>query len=221
MAYPSFEAELTAISYLSPEERILKLEEFAGEAFYIPDEFNRDDQFTVVSNDPNQPLFNVHRGSTTYEDWTDTDIKLALGHLPRSKRYQKAFRHSAQAANKYGQGKRIVEVGHSLGGTLAHHVAEMLNHDSVAFNPGSTPLESARSRSNQHQTYRVETDIISKFDKNNVHVQSADDWTYGDKNVDNLVKANEKSWFLRNYTLSRLHNWFQAYRGHAVSNFVD
>ena len=213
---PSFELELAQLSYLSPQDRVTKLEEYTGNSYYIPDEFNNDEQFSVVSNDPNGTLFNVHRGSSTFEDWADSDVSLALGNLPQTNRYKRAFKTSAQAALKYGGDRRVVEVGHSLGGALAHHISDMQGHDSVAFNPGSTPLESGRSRKNQHLTFRTDQDIVSKFDKNNVN-------TIGVKqrngDVDNILKKNEERKFLRNGTLSRINKIVQTIRGHSLDNF--
>lgn len=153
----SKELEFAKAAYLSPDERV---QQFQGSDYQIQNDFNTDEFYSVIHNGT---LYNVHRGSSTKEDWTQTDVQLALGDLPDSDRFKRSKALSAAATRKFGL--PTVEVGHSLGGSLAERIALEHGTESTVFNQGTSPLLSyghINRRRNRH--FRMSGDAISQFD---------------------------------------------------------
>ena len=151
------ELELADLAYKSPTERIAAVAKLGGT---IVPGFN-DDEFMAVKI--NGKLYNVHRGSKTMEDWTQTDMALAVGELHRTDRYRRSLRKSLDARESTGM--HSIEVGHSLGGTLAEKIALHTGDESTVFNQGTSPLENYHGRDRRrHRHFRMEGDGVSGFD---------------------------------------------------------
>lgn len=76
-----------------------------------------------------------------------TDVLLAMNALKSSGRYRELDERVGAIVGEWGA-ENVILTGHSLGGTLAHGIAEKHSLDSFAFNPGAslpspglTPLE--------------------------------------------------------------------------------
>jgi hypothetical protein len=98
----------------------------------------------------------AYRGSRDLKDLT-ADIDVVLGRTPEA-RVQDALRIHAGAKRKYQNG--VYLTGHSLGGTLAHHVSDRTGDEAVIFNPGSSPFKRA-TKSGKVRVYRNPFDIVS------------------------------------------------------------
>lgn len=155
----NFEYQLADIAYKKPEERAQHMRErnLAGE---LLQEFNQDEFFAVRLNDR---VYNVHRGSVTQQDWTDTNTSLAANELDRTARFQRSLEKSNQT--QAVTGLKSVEVGHSLGGSLAEHIALRNGSESVVFNQGTTFLRDfTKIDRNKNRHYRIQGDGVSSFD---------------------------------------------------------
>lgn len=154
---------LAQASYQQPEKRHTWLSEKLG-TNYGQIVKNTPEFFTMVT--PNE-LFNVHRGSVTYEDWASTDVGLAVGNLESTDRYKRALRNSMDAVSQFGNGRNTTEIGHSLGGSLAETIGQQTNHESTVFNQGTTTFKDyTKVNRKRHRHYRIENDIVSQFDTN-------------------------------------------------------
>lgn len=154
-----FEHELAKQSYKTPLERKQYFEQ-QHPGVELVEAFNLDDFYSVIRDGT---LYNVHRGSTTKKDWTQSDVQLAMNELESSDRLLTSKELSRTAIDRYGL--PTVEVGHSLGGTLAEKIAVAHGTRSVAFNMGTTPLDNYQQVDRQkHIHFRMEGDSISQFD---------------------------------------------------------
>lgn len=125
-----------------------------------------DDEFFSVQDDRSGKIYNVHRGSTTAEDWLVTDPAIASGTFFGTERFArsltKSYNIDRRYNKKYGGKYDVVEVGHSLGGTLADEIGYSLKNSSVAFNPGASPLQQSRPKDrNVNKIYRIQGDPVS------------------------------------------------------------
>lgn len=153
-----FEHDLAKQAYKSPQERS---QYFATqEGVELLNEFNLDEFYSVKYQGK---IYNVHRGSTTRKDWTESDVQLAAGELNSSDRYLRSKELSREVMDRYNL--PTVEVGHSLGGTIAEKIALDHGTESTVFNMGTTPLEDYRSIDrSKHRHFRMDGDRISGFD---------------------------------------------------------
>lgn len=153
---------LANLSYKPKEERAQRLQSSQwGDKYQISSEFNDDEFVSVVGSDV---LYNVHRGSVNRQD-AATDVQLALNQLESTDRYKASYAKSQAATQVHGTNKTVIEVGHSLGGTLAETIAKQNHTKSVAFNMGTTPLKDYKGTDRQqHQHYRIKGDLVSSFD---------------------------------------------------------
>lgn len=172
---------LSEVSYTTPEQRQEKINQSVyKDRLEVHSGYNRDEFFSVRDKST-KTHYNVHRGSTTQEDWLVSDKELALNKLEDTARFRRASRMSFNATDRYASGKfgdkadRVVEVGHSLGGALAEHIALKQGHESVVFNQGTTPLRDYREIDrNKHVHHRAEHDVVSSFDNNTGTLVTAD-----------------------------------------------
>lgn len=136
----------------------------------LPEGFTRDRE---LSNETTQVLVDssgrphlAFRGTKTFADiFPDIDIALNLrGH----ERFAKAVDLTKMAEEKYG--KPAVLSGHSLGGTIAHHVSSKLGgREGKAYNPGKSLLGAPLGSTGKFSVERNEMDPISsgfKIDPN-------------------------------------------------------
>lgn len=153
-------------------------------------------------------IYHVHRGSKTQEDWWVTDVALAKGELEKTERWKRAVQDvmDAQALSHLP----VVQVGHSLGGTIAQQIAIRNNKPSVVFNMGSTPFQDyGSSNTEQHKHYRLEGDLISGFDSNAQTVTPA---AVSSQNIWTVVARP-------NLTLPRLPYLVNATLQHSLRSF--
>jgi hypothetical protein len=115
------------------------------------------DQYTAVYNDPNRGPVVVYRGT---KDQTDLgpDINILFG-VTWDKRFTEARVKEQQVHKKYGVAPLLL--GHSLGGSLAHHVARNTNNQARIYNPGSSPFFQQKVESNV-KVVRSKYDLISQ-----------------------------------------------------------
>ncbi len=145
------EERLSRVVYERPHQRVAQIDP----TWTILD--NSDEFLSVASP---STIYNIHRGTTTSEDLR-TDVALAFGQLQHTDRYKRARQKSMNTRN---EGKHVVEVGHSLGGSLAEDIAVELGHESIVFNKGTTPFHSRAKDPRRHIHIRNEGDLISQFD---------------------------------------------------------
>jgi len=89
------------------------------------------------------------------------DIVIAAGGTPP--RVTAAAQFTSRVAQKYPNAI-ITLTGHSLGGTIAAEVAEMLDLDAVTFNPGTSPFKDGSDNA-KIKNYHIEGDYISSNGK--------------------------------------------------------
>lgn len=155
----NYEYQLADLAYKNPAEREKRMQDL-GLTGTLLKEFNQDEFFAVKMNDR---VYNVHRGSVTQQDWTETNTKLATNELEKTDRFKRSLEKSNQT--KEATGLQSVEVGHSLGGSLAEHIALRNGDRSVVFNQGTTPLRNyTKIDRNLHQHFRIQGDGVSSFD---------------------------------------------------------
>jgi hypothetical protein len=141
-----------------------------GNTYSISEFLNLDDFMGVIGPDT---LYNVHRGTANSLD-VGTDVSLAVNDLQHSIRFKRSEKASQWSVFHHGHNKitgkdrQVVEVGHSLGGTLAETIA--MKHEgrrSSAFNMGTTPLVKYDSIDRtKYKHTRVKGDAVSAFDTN-------------------------------------------------------
>jgi len=137
---------------------------------------------------PNNEIVITFRGTQDLED-VATDVLLGLGGedaLKKSYKYKKA-RELVKSIQSVLPQNPIKLVGHSLGGSVAHQLGKELNVQSVAFNPGSSPLSGKKTLAQdviayavkegdtddpKHVVLRNAWDPISYFEKDVSHVIS-------------------------------------------------
>ena len=154
---------LASLAYELPEQRLHMLSQ---QGWLQTHSLVQNDEtfFSLHAHHPHMKSFNVHRGTASSKDF-ETDSQLALDRLHQTERYQQSKEKSLASRLKLGASHSIVEVGHSLGGTLADFIAQELNHSSVAFNMGTTPLHDySKVDRTKHIHIRKSGDPISFFD---------------------------------------------------------
>jgi hypothetical protein len=149
------------LAYSPPDQRqVLINSNDSLKGFTIDPQFNSDEHFVAVSHD-GQHVFSSHRGTSNADDVT-TDVSLAAGTLHNTKRYARSRSKSMDATRKYEHAD-LVEVGHSLGGTLADRISRESGRRSIVFNAGSSPFAPSAPVSQRHEHHRIASDIISSF----------------------------------------------------------
>ena len=172
---PKLQAFLMQLAYDTPDQRIQALESSEYSKDYFIDK-NDSDFFNIVSHDPLAYVYNIHRGTAGLDD-VRTDLSLAMNRLEYTQRYQSSLERSHQSAAQHGKHRRVVEVGHSLGGTLAEDIGIRLGHESVAFNKGTTPFKTYEGvNRNRHQSYSRSGDAISQFDSTDTRHGTGSGW---------------------------------------------
>lgn len=167
--------------------------------------------------------FNVHRGSKTQEDWLYTNTLLARNFLSDSSRFKRASQMSLHDADRYassktndGLKKQVVEIGHSMGGTLAEQIAIQHNHQSVVFNQGTTPFRDYTNIDrSKHAHVRNKEDIVSMFDNNEKTIQ------VHSVNGNGLFPVSDLRTLLggTNFTLYVAGSIYGAINGHKLNTF--
>jgi hypothetical protein len=119
-------------------------------------------------------LENVKTGT---KDLT-TDILLALGLSHLSNRYHDLHK-LVEKIEKDHPSSKIVLTGHSLGGRLAYNIGRKRGHESIVFNPGTTPIDFLAgnwpsSSKQRHRVISTKGDIVSHF-RDTSSVQNLDD----------------------------------------------
>lgn len=174
MAPYELEKFLADLAYKDPNERQSHLDRSVyKDHVKLHSGFNRDEFFSAEDS-KGQKHYNVHRGSHTKEDWLTSDVELAQNNLKDTGRFRRASRMSFNASDRYASGKfsdgkkkEVVEVGHSLGGALAEHIALDQKRSSVVFNQGTTPLRDYKEIDrSKHVHVRTKEDAVSAFDNN-------------------------------------------------------
>ena len=166
-----------------------------------------DEEFISVFDKDN--LYNVHRGSVNARD-AETDVQLAVNKLQDTARFKASERKSVLSASKHGIGKKVTELGHSLGGTLAEDIASKYGHHSVAFNMGTTPLRSYDSVDrSKHKHFRIKGDFVSSFDRGTGTVVM---------NSESLAEKKLKKHSLLGRS-TPLHFWTSLLNRHFLSSF--
>lgn len=195
-----------------------KLSEYAYEPTLAKEEMFRNQQFNVnyiddefMSVSQGDYLYNVHRGTSNVDDLM-TDISLAIGGLENTDRYDRSFRKSYKFAREFGEGKRIVEVGHSLGGTIAETIAQKLNHESRSFNPGVGLGESDFVSDNRHKRFRMRNDAVSMLGKSDAIHHTSGKKRHRNPRMEKLESINSLP-----IKLAKLFK--QSVSAHTITNF--
>lgn len=110
---------------------------------------------TVFIHSSGEPVI-VFRGTKTADD-ISADIDILLGRR-RHQRFNEALDLEEKVRKKYGKSPTVT--GHSLGGTLANHVALNRRNRAIIFNPGSSPFMN-ETVAPSTRVYRRKSDIIS------------------------------------------------------------
>lgn len=100
----------------------------------------------------------AYRGTADLAD-VGTDLFVAAGST-KHPRFQDAVALADKVKSKYAQDPELT--GHSLGGTLAHHVSDQRGHEATVFNPGSNFLAAPRKTSSRVKVVRNAHDLISQ-----------------------------------------------------------
>ena len=105
------------------------------EGFKLDEEFNKKYHVVYVGN----VVYLVYRG-TSPTDLRDlkSDYDIVLGKESKNERFEEALRIADKVHQKYPK-KTMVTTGHSLGGTLASHVARSKSYvkNNSSWNPGA------------------------------------------------------------------------------------
>jgi hypothetical protein len=110
----------------------------------------------------------AYRGTKSPNDLS-ADWDIALGGVPEN-RVGTAMEVHQKTKLKY---KKVKLTGHSLGGTIAHHVSNRTNDNATIFNPGSSPFLPANVGNNV-RVIRNSNDMVShgyRNSKNTINVQ--------------------------------------------------
>lgn len=154
---------ISNLAYQAPKERqsFLDKSKFMND-FFIDADANHKHHVSVHSKRDHK-IYIGHRGTVNAKDVL-TDAYLASGRLASTDRYKESSQLSKNVHEQYNKTKDIVEVGHSLGGTLADQIARQHGGRSIAFNMGATPLSHyGKNVSEQHQHIRTDNDPVSHF----------------------------------------------------------
>ena len=119
-------------------------------------EVSTDEHALWESLDPSAPHIVGARGSATAEDFLKTDVGIASGTFTKTKRWARAKKDAEKIMNAVDG--PVTFTGHSLGGTIAQHLAARHGGDHVGFNPG-VGLEAPPDAPGV--TYSVDGDAVS------------------------------------------------------------
>lgn len=165
-----FKSWLLGMSYKKPKEREEEIKKSKWSKHLKLSHFNNDEFFALNAG---KNLFNVHRGSSNLEDFALTDVALAFNNLENTDRYKRSALWSQEATDQYGQGQRVIHVGHSLGGTLAEKISTEQGTESDAYNQGTSPFsEYGGIDRSKHRSTRIEGDAVSASDKSSQGVET-------------------------------------------------
>jgi len=142
---------LSTESYTEPSKRRKGLD-----GGYIYDEQLSTKHAAVYHRD-GAPVI-AYRGTADTADVL-TDVYVAAGST-KHPRFKDAVDLADKVKNKYQKDPKLT--GHSLGGTLAHHVSDQRGHEATLFNPGSNFLAAPRKTSSRVKVVRRDTDLISQ-----------------------------------------------------------
>lgn len=157
-------AFLAQLAYKSPAERkeLLRKSNY-GLELELDEHLNFDEFATVISKSGSM-MYNVHRGTVNKDD-VGTDLALAANRLEETDRFRRSLNWSNAALTKY-KDRTSMEVGHSLGGTLAQDIAIRNGTYSMSFNMGTTPLRDYSGINRERfRHYRMTDDFVSQFDQ--------------------------------------------------------
>jgi hypothetical protein len=200
------------LAYTDPSDREAQLKNAFEEQFDLDHDYSTDETFVAVERGGLHRVFIGHRGTANLED-VGTDFQLAFGNLRGSDRFRRAEALAQQAANDYADAD-IIQVGHSLGGTLADQISRDLGHRSITFNQGSSPFQHSEV-SQEHQHIRTENDPVSQFNDSTVTIQQKSDpimdrWTHARDQLGPL------GFLLPNPTAIQT---YEAFQSHLLKNF--
>lgn len=100
------------------------------------------------------------RGSATREDFLRTDLGIASGTFDKTARWARAKKDAERIMGAVGgPGANVTFTGHSLGGTIAQHLADRYDATHVGFNPG-VGLQKELPKA-PGVTYSVDGDAVS------------------------------------------------------------
>jgi len=124
-----------------------------------------EDHFTIY--DDGNVNYVAYRG-TKLSDWSDIkhDMNIIKGDYHKSERIK---RINDKLSGKLKR-KKVVHVGHSLGGTTADIIATQRGDESVTFSKGTSPFLNYGSKRNTN--YATTFDPISIFDFNKKRVKT-------------------------------------------------
>lgn len=204
------EVFLVNLAYTAPDQRQKSISESKwSKDLTLHSDFNKE-HFAAVTHESEKTLFNLHRGTAAKDDLY-TDTRLAVNQLQQTNRFKNSERHSVMSAYKLGPGKKIVEMGHSLGGALAEEIAQKYDRPSVALNMGTTPLKSyGKVDRTKHRHHRIGGDPISAFDP-----------TASTKHSKTGVQTVHERLWNRRKTLN--HHWEpiqRAVKSHTLASFA-
>lgn len=197
----SEEAWLANATYLTPNERKVAL---TNKGYNV--DTNDDEYYAAVKDGK---VYHGHRGTSNSDDFW-TDVRLAEGSLHDSDRYKRSDLKAREMTRKYSNHQHV-HLGHSLGGTLADHISRQYeNHQSVAFNLGTSPFQRQEAFSSQHQSHRVDDDLVSSFTGN----QSTTS-----KNKQSKITKFAKQSIYTLSPLASLYGAYEALQAHKLDNF--
>jgi hypothetical protein len=212
-------AVFASLAYQTPEQRFASINEMntspnaaSLSTWVIDPYFNTDEAFAMVDSRGGQVIVS-HRGTAGLSD-VQTDIALALGSLERTDRYKRALAFSQDVSEAYA-GYSILEVGHSLGGTLADSISRRLGHQSSVYNQGSSPFHTAPPPDANHKRYRTSEDFISSFAPSTATL-STHSHRYAQRMRDARMRNGALGFLIPETAASRVYS---AYTGHLLSNF--
>lgn len=199
------------LAYTAPDQRQAQINASVYSNYQIDPRFNEARHFAAHDATTRHTIIG-HRGTADLAD-VQTDIGLAAGRLRQTQRFTDAYNFSTDVANAYGPFSPITHVGHSLGGTLADTISRQLRHQSIAFNRGSSPFESAPPVTDRHQHYRTSQDFISSFAPTTSTIEAQNHYSFYNRIQDSLSSFGYRR------PQRSVDSIFSAYFGHRLSNF--
>ena len=131
--------------------------------YILDEELSKGYEKVYYNPDDKKLIFSV-AGSSSVDDWVNTDPLLALGGLKYTDRYEEAHQRLIDSKKKYGVNNATV-VGHSLGGGIASGIGSASDRI-FTYNKGITLF--GKNRDNETH-YRTRGDIVSTFAPNDQH----------------------------------------------------
>ncbi len=202
---------LANLSYTDPKDRKGKIESSQWKSDLEFHEDTNKEHFASVTHTSSNTLYNLHRGTASKDDVL-TDVQLGLNNLHNTVRFKSSDRMSTMSQYKYGKGKTIIEVGHSLGGALAEEIGQKYNRKSIALNMGTTPLKDySKVDRVKHRHHRTSGDPISSFDPYATHRTST--------HKKPAVSVHEKLWGKRSVAGSHWNKLKESMQSHTLASF--